>query len=293
MENKDLKIHDESGDKRYFTIIPNYILNHSTIWDREVYIQMKKIAGENGTCWTSRNTLARKCGISLDRLKKSIQYLVEHRWIEKVGKKKVKTAGGEQEVNEYKICDLWEMNNNFYNNKGGSSEILPLTQRGVVKHPKGGSSNDYKEEPINNNHIPDFYKKNQISEKITEKDIDELGIPIDRPAPKVKMSPEGKAFLTSLAFVWRDMVSGHLSIPGDEVVLSGIYYPLKQCWVKNKFSKDQFKDLFKHFLNDREIRPENKMAFDLCLSQKYVSKYKLFQKNKPKLDCVVSSMIKL
>ena len=46
MENINLQ--DKSGDKDYFTIIPNYVLNHSALWDREVYIQMKRIAGENG-----------------------------------------------------------------------------------------------------------------------------------------------------------------------------------------------------------------------------------------------------
>jgi hypothetical protein len=70
-----ISISDDSGDKKYFTIIPNYILNHSTLWDREVYIQMKRITGEDGTCWTSRNTLAKQCGMSPRRLDKSLKYL--------------------------------------------------------------------------------------------------------------------------------------------------------------------------------------------------------------------------
>ncbi len=139
------KIQDESGDKKYFTIIPNYILNHSTLYDREVYIQMKRIAGENGTCWCSRKTLAKQCGISLDRLKKSIKYLIEHGWIKKTGLKKVKTFGGNQSVSVYKIVDLWQLNNNFYR---GVVKNTPLVQRGVVDGSKGGSPNDYKEEPI-------------------------------------------------------------------------------------------------------------------------------------------------
>ena len=52
---QEIKIKDDSGDKEFFTIIPNYVLNHSTHWDREVYIQMKKIAGdkESGKCYMS------------------------------------------------------------------------------------------------------------------------------------------------------------------------------------------------------------------------------------------------
>ncbi len=151
-----IQIKDESGDKKYFTIIPNYIFNHSTLWDREVYCQMKRIAGENGTCWTSRKTLAKQCGISIERLKKSIKYLIENKWIESVGKRKVITRGGEQEVNEYKISDLWNVNNIFYQEKlkGGSPESTPLNkggspkkQRGVAETAKGGSPGSSKEEP--------------------------------------------------------------------------------------------------------------------------------------------------
>ena len=96
---KELGIQDGSNDKRYFTIIPNYILNHSTLWDREVYVQMKRIAGDEGTCWTSQKTLSKQCGISINRLKKSLTYLIDHKWIKPIGTKKVGTAGGNQEVN--------------------------------------------------------------------------------------------------------------------------------------------------------------------------------------------------
>lgn len=149
-----INIQDQSGDKKYFTIIPNYILNHSTIYDREVYVQMKRIAGEHGTCWKSQASLAKQCGISINRLKKSITYLVEHGWIKKIGTKEVKTRGGGQAVNEYIIADLWKMNSDFYDGGGVSpydipnKGVSPKTQRGITKTPKGVSPEGYKEEPI-------------------------------------------------------------------------------------------------------------------------------------------------
>lgn len=150
----DMQIQDESNDRKYFTIIPNFILNHSTIWDREVYIQMKRISGENGTCWTARTTLARQCGMSLGRLKKSIQYLTDHKWIIAVGTRTVMTKGGPQDINEYKVLDLWKMNSDFYE-KGGSLNNPPMpkggsqnSQRGVTDDPKGGSQDDDKEEQV-------------------------------------------------------------------------------------------------------------------------------------------------
>ena len=184
-----IKIQDDSGDKKYFTIIPNYILNHSTLWDREVYIQMKRITGEDGTCWTSRTTLSKQCGISARRLDKSLKYLTEHKWIETIGKKEVLTKGGLQLVNEYKVCDLWNKNNEFYQDKykGVAPETIP---KGVARNEQRGSTDDvkgiahgaYKEEPyINKNHI----KKNQAlslkntftefeNVKLTEEELQKL-----------------------------------------------------------------------------------------------------------------------
>jgi hypothetical protein len=51
MGNK-VKINDESGDHKYFSLLPHYILNHSTAVDQALYMQMKRYAGEGigGTC---------------------------------------------------------------------------------------------------------------------------------------------------------------------------------------------------------------------------------------------------
>jgi len=155
---KEIKIKDESGDKEFFTIIPNYILNHSTHWDREVYIQMKRIAGENGKCFMSIKRLQKQCGISKERLTTSIKYLLEHNWINYIGKTKYQTVGGEQEINTYTINNLWKTNSVFY--KGGSPNDTPCTKGGspnVTKGGrqivKGGSPDDHKEELYNKNNI--------------------------------------------------------------------------------------------------------------------------------------------
>jgi hypothetical protein len=149
-----IEIKDESGDRKYFTIIPNFILNHSTMWDREVYIQMKRFAGESRTCYASRATLSKQCGMSARRLDASIKYLIEHNWINFIGKKTVQTKGGDQEVNEYEIADLWKMNIDYYENKKGvAQDTLPSrkgvarkTQRGSTVEAKGVAHGAHKEE---------------------------------------------------------------------------------------------------------------------------------------------------
>lgn len=160
-----LLFQDNSGDRKYFTIIPNYILNHSTLYDREVYIQMKRIAGEDGTCWTSRATLSKKCGISVRKLDSCIKYLIEHKWISLIGTRQVKTPGGYQEVNEYSISDLWKMNIEFYESQGGAHNATPLTkggaqesQRVCTNEAKGSAPGAHKEEPL--------YKEEPIKEDI-------------------------------------------------------------------------------------------------------------------------------
>ena len=141
-----MHIQDNSGDHKYFTMIPNYILNHSTLYDREVYIQMKRFSGEKGTCWASRKTLAERCGVSPRRVDKSIKYLLDHKWISLKGKKRLKTVGGNQSVNEYSISDLWKMNINFYD-KGVAPNAIPKWQRGSTDRAKGVAPGAHKEEP--------------------------------------------------------------------------------------------------------------------------------------------------
>lgn len=166
----EIKIKDGAGDKEFFTIIPNYILNHSTHWDREVYIQMKRIAGENGKCYMSIPKLAKRCGMGKERLNKSIQYLVEHKWVKFIGKTPIMTKGGEQLANTYKVENIWKLNVNYY--KGGSSQGYPQnkggssqTQRGVVKTPKGGRATPAKKNHLKKNHLKKREKENLLPQK--------------------------------------------------------------------------------------------------------------------------------
>lgn len=76
MKNDKFKILDKSGDRKYFTIIPNYIVNHSTVYEQAIYLQMKRIAGEEGTCWMSAMGLAKRLGCSRNTVAKYQKKLV-------------------------------------------------------------------------------------------------------------------------------------------------------------------------------------------------------------------------
>src|SRR3990167_8246520 len=104
------KIQDDSGDKDYFTIIPNYIANHSTANDQSLYFQMKRYAGEDGECFATEATLMKKMGIGQKAFNKSLKYLIDRGWISYIGRTKGKT----RPIKTYKINNIWKLNNDSY-----------------------------------------------------------------------------------------------------------------------------------------------------------------------------------
>ena len=106
-----IKLKDESGDKKYFTQIPNMIVNHSTAYEQSLYLIMKRVAGEHGSCWSSLNWLSKKMGVHKTTVSKTITKLLKRNWIKEVKAKKVQ--GGK--VRQFVIVDLWSLNITEYN----------------------------------------------------------------------------------------------------------------------------------------------------------------------------------
>lgn len=152
MRNDPFKIIDESGDRKYFTIIPNYIVNHSTAYEKAIYICMKRIAGEKGTCWMSAMELAKLLRCSRNTVAKYQKKLVERGWIEVVGYKA--TGATNQQTIEYRIVDLWSLNVRHYEEKAKRStderlpqSLQPVNERVHLVNSKH-STIVHKEEPL-------------------------------------------------------------------------------------------------------------------------------------------------
>ena len=109
-EDQELAFQNKSNDWKYFTIIPNWILDNLSIYDAMLYIHIKRIAGENGQCWASMRYLAQKMKVSLGQIYKSLQNLTELGLIKFVGTKKVKR----RPRNVYQIVDIWKLNVDYY-----------------------------------------------------------------------------------------------------------------------------------------------------------------------------------
>lgn len=150
-----IKIQDESGDKEFFTIIPNYIANHSTANDQALYFQMKRYAGEDGKCFATEKTLMSKMGIGKKAYDKSLNYLLSKGWISFVGL----TGGKTRPIKTYKINNIWKLNIEHYRKISAEStlsfkEISAESEgdKSQKQHKISAESNveeePYKEEPI-------------------------------------------------------------------------------------------------------------------------------------------------
>jgi len=138
MNEKEVKIEDESGDKKYFTIVPNYILNHSTANAQALYLQLKRLAGENGVACCGSRYLQKQLGMTHNTIKKEFGYLLKKGWIKSDGEKDVMTDGGIQKIKSYKIIDLWHINIKEYQNNN------TLTTKGYQNNNEGVSNEQHR-----------------------------------------------------------------------------------------------------------------------------------------------------
>lgn len=144
-----IKIKDESGDRNYFTIIPNYIANHSSANDQALYFQMKKFAGESGKCFATEQTLMKKLAIGKKSFDKALNYLLAKKWVTFIGF----TQGKTRPIKTYTINNIWEINNNCYDkipaeSTVSSKDTSSKSKDTFQKQHKIHSKSNVEEEPI-------------------------------------------------------------------------------------------------------------------------------------------------
>ena len=163
--NEETKIIDESGDKKYYTQIPNMIVNHSTSEEQSLYLVMKRLAGEHGSCFASLNFLSEKMGKHKTTVSKTIKKLLRRKWIKEIEKKRVR--GGV--VRQFVIIDLWKLNIQEYESGAG----MTTKESGAVVDGSGavvdgsGAQSDTKKN----------YKKNYKEELHSRRNTSEYGKP--------------------------------------------------------------------------------------------------------------------
>jgi len=176
MENQ-IKIEDHSGDKKYFSQLPHYILNHSTAIDQALYWQMKRYSGETGKCFATQETLMKKMGIGRKAFNKSLKYLLDKGWVKFIGK----TEGRTRPINTYAIVDIWKLNILHYEEIPAKrtvsiKEEIPAERTGDTgqKSSKIPARRTVEEEPSKEEH-----NNNTISDKKVAKVKNKVGLLVD------------------------------------------------------------------------------------------------------------------
>ncbi len=123
MPDPIINIHDESADKKYFTMIPNVVIDNTNMTDLAVYVLMKRAAGETGTFCMGQRAMKKKLGVGHSVISKSIARLLEAKFIVFQGFQIVETDGGLQKVKAYTIADVWGENMAAY---GPQSKGVPI-----------------------------------------------------------------------------------------------------------------------------------------------------------------------
>jgi DNA-binding PadR family transcriptional regulator len=146
MKQTKFNLTDESRDRKYFSIVPNYIINHSTLEERGFYLTLKRIAGEDSKVFYSARDLGKQCGISKDTVYRLIKSLIKRGWIKEAGTIPAKT----KPRMTYAIVDIWDKNNEFYlskkivSNEGQSQSAEELVAN---QGQTSSQTKDTKEEP--------------------------------------------------------------------------------------------------------------------------------------------------
>ena len=157
MKEEKVKIIDDSGDKKYFTQLPHYILNHSNANDQALYWQMKRYSGENGMCFATEKTLMKKLGIGKKAYDRSLKYLLDKKWVKFIGM----TNGKTRPIKTYVIVDIWKLNILHYE-EISSESTLSFKGDKSQKHTKLSSESTVEEEPS---------KEEQLAAKADEKEF--------------------------------------------------------------------------------------------------------------------------
>ncbi|MEK6878581.1 MAG: helix-turn-helix domain-containing protein [Nanoarchaeota archaeon] len=121
-----IKIIDNSGDKEFFTIIPNSIINHSSAIDRALYIEIKRFAGEDGKCFATQQTIMKRLNIGRKAYNKALDYLLKNEWITYIGM----TGGKTKPIKTYKINNIWQENTELYKKIEAERTLSFLKDRG-------------------------------------------------------------------------------------------------------------------------------------------------------------------
>lgn len=166
-----LQIMDRGDPRKYYFQIPNIIddMDLSLIAFR-LYCHLKRVAGDEGRCWQSVETMANACKMSAGSIANAKKELLEYKLIEI--EEKPRPGGGKPWQVIY-IADIWALNMKKYQDEDQSTpDEYQSTLHEYQSTPDEIKNNTIKNNPIKNNDP-------LVSKKKLE----------DSPQPKINLFP--------------------------------------------------------------------------------------------------------
>jgi hypothetical protein len=104
---KKHRVVDEDRQREWFTIIPNVVLEMElNPYELALYVLYKRIAGENGVCWASTRTLAKRLDCGVATVARARTVLAERGLI----RREIRAVDSGQPVDHVVIVDIWSEN---------------------------------------------------------------------------------------------------------------------------------------------------------------------------------------
>ena len=164
-----------------------------------------------------------------------------------------------------------------YNNSTSKVKALQL-----VKTPLSTKDNTKDKQKTIEKQVSNFYPQDNptswgiLDSMYNYELIDENGNPFKK--KRTRITKQENEMLISVGFMWQSMCSEYLDLEKEDIPMKNLYYPIRATYDRTKWKKEDFKKLFEYFFLDKDIKTESKLSFDLCLSEKYVAKFKLKSK---------------
>ena len=146
-------IRDEAVKRDNFTIIPNVIANLGlSVYTFRLYFHIKMVAGEDGLCWQSVDTLAENCNMSTTKLVECKKELLDHHLI--TVENKTHATGTYQEIT---INDMWSANKAYFQGGGLTPDVEGVYRQTLTN--KNTVNNIYNDEVKTENEKQVTYSK--------------------------------------------------------------------------------------------------------------------------------------
>jgi len=155
-------VSDDGDPRKYYAAIPNIVLTLGlNVYELALYVYLKKVAGESGTCWQSTATIARELSIGSGTVSRTKALLAQPRAT--LGGKALITVtteiqNGGNPNHAITITDIWPENmaalSRARAEKSTRSRLEGARSPGEQRVPQGNatrSSGANKEEPLKNN----------------------------------------------------------------------------------------------------------------------------------------------